>query len=81
MIALHVNALHLARKRFIESEADQKLCRALRHKRDYQLVTFFRVVIRYFIREVIPATGKGQELLLGVTINTFFRDTEVYIYV
>ena len=81
LIALHVNALHLARKRFIESEADQKLCRGLKHKRDYQLVTFFRVVIRYFIREVIQATGKGQELLLGVTINTFFRDTEVYIYV
>ena len=80
LIALHVNALHLARKRFIESEADQKLCKALRHKARYQLVTFFRVMIRYFIREVIQATGKDQELLLGVTINTFFRDTEVYIY-
>ena len=38
-------------------------------KRDYQLVKFFRVVNRYFI--VILATGKGQELLLGMTINRF----------
>ena len=33
LIALHLNALHSARKRFIESEADKKLHRALRHKR------------------------------------------------
>ena len=38
-------------------------------KCDYQLVKFFRVVNRYFI--VILATGKGQELLLGMTINRF----------
>ena len=31
-IALHLNALHSARKRFIESEAFQKLHRVLRHK-------------------------------------------------
>ena len=28
-------------------------------KQDYQLVKFFTVVIRHFIREVIQATGKG----------------------
>ena len=32
LIALHLNALHSARKRFIESEAFQKLHRVLRHK-------------------------------------------------
>ena len=32
MIASHLNALHSARKRFIETEADEKLRRALRHK-------------------------------------------------
>ena len=32
LIALHLNALHSARKRFIKSEADEKLHRVLRHK-------------------------------------------------
>ena len=32
LIALHLNALHSAWKIFIESEADEKLRRALRHK-------------------------------------------------
>ena len=32
LIALHLNALHSAWKVFIESEADEKLRRTLRHK-------------------------------------------------
>ena len=71
LIALHLNALHSARKRFIKSEADEKLRRAQRHKTRLSTSKVFRVVIRYFIREVIQATGKGQELLLGMTINKF----------
>ena len=71
LIALHLNALHSARKRFIKSEADEKLGRALRHKTRLSTSKVFRVVIRYFIGEVIQATGKGQELLLGMTISKF----------
>ena len=71
LIALHLNALHSARKRFIKSEADEKLRRALRHKTRLSTSKVFRVVIRYFIGEVIQATGKGQELLLGMTISKF----------
>ena len=32
VIASHLNALHSARRRFIETETDDKLRRALRHK-------------------------------------------------
>ena len=71
LIALHLNALHSARKRFIKSEADEKLRRALRHKTRLSTSKVFRVVIRYFIGQVIQATGKGQELLLGMTISKF----------
>ena len=71
LIALHLNALHSARKRFIKSEADEKLRRALRHKKRLSTSKVFRVVIRYFIGEAIQATGKGQELLLGMTISKF----------
>ena len=41
LIASQQSTLHSARKKFIENEEDEKLCRKLRHKRDYQLVTFF----------------------------------------
>ena len=71
---------------YIQQGKDLLKVRQVRHyvghyniKQDYQLVKFFTVVIRYFIREVIQATGKGQELLLGITINKFFLDTEVYV--
>ena len=33
LVASHLNALHSARRRFIETEADEKLHRALKHKR------------------------------------------------
>ena len=32
LVGSPLNALHSARRRFIETEADEKLCRALKHK-------------------------------------------------
>ena len=32
LVALHLNVLCSARRRFIKTEADEKLCRALKHK-------------------------------------------------
>ena len=38
-------------------------------------------MIRYFIRKVIQATGKGQELLLGMTIHIFVTHGGIYVHV
>ena len=42
LIASHLNALHSATKQFIENEADEKLHRALRHKKRLSTSTAFQ---------------------------------------
>ena len=36
LVASHLNALHTARRRFIETEEDEKLHRALKRKKEQQ---------------------------------------------
>ena len=53
VVTSHLNSLQTSRKRFIETEAAEKLSRALRHK-----VWFIRMVIKPIITRMILDTGK-----------------------
>ena len=51
LIAVHLNAIHVARKFFLESESSEKVRRALRHKtRDVPAMIYQTVDVVYYKR-------------------------------
>ena len=65
MIALHPNALHSARKRFIESEADEKLHRVLRHKTRLSTRKVFQSCDQVFCKRSDSGYWKGPGTVIG----------------
>ena len=39
----------------------------------------FKVVISYFVREIIQAARKDQEMLVGMLRNNYLSDVEVFM--
>ena len=65
LIALHLNALHSARKRFIESEADEKLRRALKHKTRISTSKVFQSGDQVFYQRSDSGYWKGPGTVIG----------------
>ena len=65
LIALHLNALHSAGKRFTESEADQKLNRALRRKTRISTSKAFQSGDQVFYKRSDSGYWKGPGTVIG----------------
>ena len=65
MIASHLNALHSARKRFIETEADEKLRRALRHKTRTSTSITFQTGDQVYYKKKDSSYWKGPGTVIG----------------
>ena len=80
LIALHLNALHLARKRFIESEADEKLCRELRHKTRLSTSKVFQSSDHVFYKRSDSGYWKGPGTVFGHdNKQVFVRHGGIYL--
>ena len=65
LIASHLNALHSARKRFIETEADEKLRRALRHKTRTSTSTTYQTGDQVYYKKKDSSYWKGPGTVIG----------------
>ena len=75
LTAPHLNALHSARRRFIETETDEELRHVRSDTRLGQPPVFsIRQEIKYIIREMIHNIGKVQEKSSDMIINKFLLD-------
>ena len=82
MIALHPNTLHSARKRFIESEADGKLCRELRHKTRLSTSKVFQSGGQVFYKRSDSGYWKGPGIVFGHdNKQVFVRQGGIYVRV
>ena len=82
LIALHLNALHSARKRFIESEADEALRRALRHKTRLSTSKVFQSGDHVFYKRSDSGYWKGSGTVIGHdNKQVFVRHGGIYVRV
>ena len=65
VIASHLNALHSARRRFIETEADDKLRRALRHKMRTTISFQYQTGDRVYYKKGESCFWKGPGTVIG----------------
>ena len=68
--------LHSARKRFIETEADEQLRRALRHKTRTSTSTTHQTGVQVYYKRKIQVIGKVREQSLDMITSKFLLDTE-----
>ena len=81
-IALHLNALHSARKRFIENEADEKLRRALRHKTRLSTSNVSESGDQVFYKRSDSGYWKGTGTVIGHgNKQVFVRHGGIYVRV
>ena len=82
LIALHLNALHSTRKRFIKSEADEKLHRALRHKTRLSNSKVFQSGDQVFYKRSDSGYWKGPGTVIGHdNKQVFVRHRGIYVCV
>ena len=80
LVASHLNAWHSARRRFIETEADEKLRRALKHKKEHQQAWNIRQEIKCITSKKFQVIGKALGQLLDMITNKFLLDIEQHIF-
>ena len=82
LIALHLNVLHSARKRFIESEADEKLHKALRHKTRLSTSKVFQSGDQVFYKRYDLGYWKVPRTVIGHgNKQVFVRHGGIYVFV
>ena len=81
LIALHLNVLHSARIRFIESEADKKLCMALRHRTRFSTSKVFQSSDQVFYKRIDPGHWTRPGTVIGHHNKVFVRHRGMYVCV
>ena len=82
LIASHLNSLHAATKRFIETEVDEKLRRALRHKTITATSLFYRNGDQVYYKKNDSQYWKGPATVIGIdNKQVFIRHGGIYVRV